>query len=417
MKCILMNKNTPVMSVELDERINAITDIHEVYNINYAPLAVYIGNIDASKSLLKELNSWFKERGIPSWRKDLGRLLQCLNVSSPEELLNKAYALSLSDQYWLKEEDDNLEWKAINFFTNDFEYETYLKASLGTSSTLITTKRALYSPNNTTDGMLQKGWIIQNGKRILVKGTYASNKEEPINEWLASRIAERLGFDYCNYSVAYSKTTGLISRCENFLNENEEIVSALDVFFSERKSNSMNDFNFYVQVLEKHNVPDARKNVTGMVVLDYLMMNVDRHMKNFGVIRNVDTLEWVRTTPIFDSGQSMQCNELTENLNFHRGICKFFTNGKKDFDKMLDIVGDELIDIPIENLEGISDEYFEMLKTYQSALSMSDERLSKLADGLEIRINKLAAKIDDLKKEKASIVSQKLACNNQKVQF
>ena len=401
MKCILMNKNTPVMSVELDERINTITDIYEVYDINYAPLAVYIGNIDASKSLIKELNSWFKGRGIPSWRKDLEGLLQRLDVKSPEELLNDAHALSLSDQYWLKEEGSILEWKAINFFTNDFEYQAYLEASLDSGSVIKVPEKNLYSPNNTTDGMLQKGWIIQNGKRILVKGTYTNSKEEPINEWLASRIAERLGFDYCDYSVSYSEITSLTSRCKNFLNENEEIIPALDIFFSERKRNSMNDFGFYVQVLEKHNVPDARRNVTGMVVLDYLMMNVDRHMKNFGVIRNVDTLEWVRTTPIFDSGQSMQCNELTENLNFYRGICKFFTNGKKDFEKMLDTVGDELMDIHIENLEGISEEYFETLKTYQNVLNMSDERLSKLVNGLEIRINKLTAKIDDLKKEKA----------------
>ena len=401
MKCILMNKNTPVMSVELDERINTITAIYEVYDINYAPLAVYIGNIDASKSLIKELNSWFKGRGIPSWRKDLEGLLQRLDVKSPEELLNDANALSLSDQYWLKEEGSILEWKAINFFTNDFEYQAYLEASLDSGSVIKVPEKNLYSPNNTTDGMLQKGWIIQNGKRILVKGTYTNSKEEPINEWLASRIAERLGFDYCDYSVSYSEITSLTSRCKNFLNENEEIIPALDIFFSERKRNSMNDFGFYVQVLEKHNVPDARRNMTGMVVLDYLMMNVDRHMKNFGVIRNVNSLEWVRTTPIFDSGQSMQCNELTENLNFHRGICKFFTNGKKDFEKMLDTVGDELMDIPVENLDGISGEYFEMLKTYQSVLNMSDERLSKLVNGLEIRINKLTAKIDDLKKEKA----------------
>ena len=96
MKCILMNKNTPVMRVELDGRINAITDIYEVYDINYAPLAIYNDNRYKSKNLLRSLNDWFKGRGIPSWRKDLERLLQRLDVKSPEELLNKAYALSLS---------------------------------------------------------------------------------------------------------------------------------------------------------------------------------------------------------------------------------------------------------------------------------------------------------------------------------
>ena len=81
--------------------------------------------------------------------------MEKLNISSPEELLNKAYALSLSDQYWLKEENSNVEWKDINFFTNDFEYEAYLEASLDSSSSLkMDSEAILRSPNNTTDGKL-----------------------------------------------------------------------------------------------------------------------------------------------------------------------------------------------------------------------------------------------------------------------
>lgn len=57
------------------------------------------------------------------------------------------------------------------------------------------------------------------------------------------------------------------------------------------------------------------------------------------------------------------------------------------------------MDIPVEDLDGISDEYFEMLKAYQNVLNMSDERLSKLVDGLEIRISKLTDKIDNLKND------------------
>lgn len=38
-----------------------------------------------------------------------------------------------------------------------------------------------------------------------------------------------------------------------------------------------------------------------------MIMNIDRHMKNFGVIRDINTLEWISTTPILDNGESMQC--------------------------------------------------------------------------------------------------------------
>ena len=388
-----MNKNTPVMSVEFNEDLKRFSSIYEVYDINYAPLSVYNANTDTSKKMIRKLNAWFTGRGIPHNRRDLDGLLQRLDVRFSEELLNKAYALSLSDQYWLKEEGSHLEWKTVNFFTNDFAYEAYLEASLDYGSAIKVPDDDLDSPNNTTNGVLQKGWNIQNGKRILVKGTNSSGKEEAINEWLASRIAERLGFEHCEYSVSFSETTGITSMCENFLHEDEEILSAYDVFNTEKKPDSMNDFDFYVHILEKHHVPDAKRNVAGMFVVDYLMMNEDRHMKNFGVIRNVDTLEWVRTTPIFDTGLSMQCNELTEHLAFHKGKCKFFSHCSKDLEEMLNDLGDGILNIPVDSLNGICEEYFEMLKCYQDVLNLSDVRLTKLVEGLKMRIEMLKDRI------------------------
>ena len=53
----------------------------------------------------------------------------------------------------------------------------------------------LFSPNNTTDGMLSKAWIIDEEKRKLVKGTYTSTNQEPINEYITSLICERLGIE------------------------------------------------------------------------------------------------------------------------------------------------------------------------------------------------------------------------------
>lgn len=391
MKCILMNKNISIMLVEYNTTLNGIENIYDIYNIDYAPLSISNANKTLGANLLKQINDWFKGRGIPSWRKDLEKLLEKLNVSSPEELLNKSYALSLSDQYWLKEENSNVKWQDINFFTNDFEYEAYLEASLDSSSNLTTStdKAILRSPNNTTDGMLQKGWIIENGKRILVKGTYTSSREEPFNEWLASQISKRLGFYYCNYFVEWTDKTKLISKCENFVSEDEEIISAYDVFKSEKKPNNINDYEFYIQVLEKHNVPNARKNVEDMFILDYLMLNTDRHLKNFGVIRNVNTLEWVRTTPIFDTGQSMECDKYLDEINFSYGTGKFFTNTNKNYEDILKVIGKNIVNIDIHKLDGLCEEYHSLLEKYKDKLDMSDKRIEKLVNGLQERIRRL----------------------------
>ena len=384
------------MLVEYNTTFNGIEKIYDIYNINYAPLSILNANNTLGTNLAKAVNEWFKGRGIPSWRKDLEKLLEKLNVSSKEELLNKSYALSLSDQYWLKEENSNVKWQDINFFTNDFEYEAYLEASLDSSSKLTTSKdkTILRSPNNTTDGMLQKGWIIENGKRILVKGTYTSSREEPFNEWLASQISKRLGFYYCNYFVEWTDKTKLISKCENFVSEDEEIISAYDVFKSEKKPNNINDYEFYIQILEKNNVLNARKNVEDMFILDYLMLNTDRHLKNFGVIRNVNTLEWVRTTPIFDTGQSMECDKYLDEMNFSSGTGKFFTNTNKDYEDILKVIGKDIVNIDIHKLDGLCDEYRSLLEKYKDKLDISSKRIEKLVSGLQKRIIKLERNIE-----------------------
>lgn len=397
MKCILMNKNQKIMSIEYNS-YNVISKIYEIYNIEYAPLAVFNASKNRSSSLTKTVNDWFRGRGIPSWRKDLEKLLDKLGVSSSVELLNKSYGLSLSDQYWLKDVNSAVKWEDINFFTNDFEYEAYLDASLDSSSKSIVSldKNIFKSPNNTTDGMLQKGWIIESGKRVLVKGTYTSNKEEPINEYLASQICKRLGFDYCNYEVEWSDKTKLISKCNDFINENEELISAYDIYNSEKKPNNISDYEFYIQILEKHNVPNARENMENLFILDYLMLNNDRHLKNFGIIRNVNTLKWEKVAPIFDTGESMQCDKYTDEINFSSGKGKFFSNTDKDYEDILKIIGKNILRVDLSKLKGICDDYRLILEKYQDKLDMSDKRKEKLVSGLNKRITKLSEFISNI---------------------
>lgn len=114
-------------------------------------------------------------------------------------------------------------------------------------------------------------------------------------------------------------------------------------------------------------------------------MNIDRHLKNFGVIRNVNTLEWKRTTPIFDTGESMNCDKLTQEINFYDGTGKFFLNTNKKFSQYLDVIKD-IKRIDINKLQGLSQEYKETLLKYQPYTEMSEERIEKLVKGLEERI-------------------------------
>ena len=125
MRCILMNKNTKVLEAEYNKKIASFTNIYNIENIDYAPIII--------KNALKENNNnitilteWFKGRGIPSWRDDLDLLLAKLNITTREELLDKAFGLSLSDQYWIKPYNSNVQYKDINFFEHDFNSADFI---------------------------------------------------------------------------------------------------------------------------------------------------------------------------------------------------------------------------------------------------------------------------------------------------
>ncbi len=381
MKCTLMNKNTKIFDFEIDYDYNII-NIYDIYNIEYAPymLLSFSDFID----LIHKTNEWFNKRSIPSWRKQLQSLFEKLNVKSSEELVSKSYGLSLSDQYWFKEYNSDIKWENINFFTNDFEYEAYFDASLGISSN-SSSKISLYSPNNTTDGMIQKAWIIDNKKRYLLKGSYGRLNIEPINEWLASEIARRMGFDYCNYEITIYKDL-LVSKCECFINECEELIPASQIFNNDKKSNNETDFGYYVRIIKKHGIENAEQKLKEMFLIDYLIGNYDRHLNNFGIIRNVETLKWERTAPIFDSGSSMCSNaKNVEEINLENTVCKFFTNTEMNTNDLYNYLNLNKFDL--SPLKGLDLEYKKMLKKYQKYTMIIDEVIDKLSLELSKRIN------------------------------
>ncbi len=383
MKCLLMNKNQKIACIEIDSNNNVIDKIYHIYNIEYAPLSFQNAVNDKSVNNIRALNLWFRARGIPSWRKDIENLLEKLHINSPDELLNKAYGLSLSDQYWFKEINQKISWEDINFFTNDFKYQGYLNISLSSS---FNGEVDLRSPNNTTDGMLQKAWIIENGKRVLVKGTYSLSNQEPINEWLVSQICKRLDLDYCSYSIDVVDKK-LVSKCENFVNDNQEIITANDIFKSVPKDNHISDMNHYINILEKNEIKNARKNIEDMFFVDFLVMNFDRHMKNYGIIRNVETLKWEKTTPIFDTGECMECDKTLNEINFYDRTGKFFTNTSKKFSSYLENINFTRYDL--SKLNDLPQKYEEMLVKYRDYTDISNDRIKKLVNGLAYRISYL----------------------------
>lgn len=252
MKYILMNKNEEVLFLEYNTNFGIFDRIYEVINIEYAPLILkkYYEEEKDELYLLNRLTDWFKGRGIPSWRDKLDLLLHRLNIDAPSELLDKAFGLSLSDQYWIRPLDLDLKYENVNFFDNDFDYTEFMEASLSNNSKIITKESSLKTPNNTTDGMLKKAWIIDNGVRYLLKGGYKNEVLQPFNEVLASEICARLGFNHVCYTLdTYNDT--VVSKCPCFINKDTEFITCYQIRNDMIRHDNIEDYEDYIKILEE----------------------------------------------------------------------------------------------------------------------------------------------------------------------
>lgn len=377
-----MNKNTEVLVTEYNDVLKVFTYIYEIKNIDYAPLILF-NSYNNDKNITPVLTNWFKGRSIPSWRDDLDLLLVKLNISSPEELLDKAFGLSLSDQYWVKPADSNIEYKDINFFEHGFKDSEFTNVTFS-SGVDSSTKISLISPNNTTDGRLKKTWIIENDKRYLLKGGYKNEVMQSFNEVLASMICERLGLNHIKYIIEVINEK-VVSKCECFINTDTELISAHQILYEIQKKENV--YEEYIKILENKGINNVREKLENMFILDYLILNEDRHLNNFGIIRNVNNLNWIDIAPIFNNGQSLNILDYNEEELIINSQGRFFYN-VYDFDFIISKIKD-IKRIDLSKLDGVVDEFDELLHKYQSITRMTDRRINKKCTLLISRINKL----------------------------
>lgn len=394
MKCILMNKNTKVLVCEYNTNLNVFDKMYEIINIEYAPLILknYYEEDKDTLALLRRLTEWFKGRGIPSWRDKIDLLLHRLNIETAEELLDKAFGLSLSDQYWIKPYDSNLKYDDINFFDNDFDYAEFLEASLSLNSKIVKKETSLKTPNNTTDGMLKKAWIIENGTRYLLKGGYKNEILQPFNEVLASMICDRLGFNHVPYTLDVYKDT-VVSKCPCFITKDTELITAYQIKNNMKRYDSEEDYEEYIKCLEENGIPNVREKIENMYILDFLIMNEDRHLNNFGIIRDVNTLKWLDVAPIFDNGMALNVQSYDDEELIISGMGRLFYE-VKPFDEIIKVVHN-IKRIDVSKLSDIPEEFDKLLHRYQSITKMSDKRIYRLCVLLNRQINKLKKIIEE----------------------
>lgn len=298
MRYTLMQKDHAVLEMELDNVTGSISRIHELCAPDRVPVGIAIDGITVDRA---DLNHWWLSRSIPASRSGIRDALEHLGVGTPQMLLTKCFGLSLSDQYWTKPAVQDLTWGQVNFFENPFSEDV---GNILFGMAPATKAVDLISPDNTSDGMLRKRWKIIDGTRCLIKGGSRPFHQEPLNEVFATKLMTKLGVDHIPYHLIWMEELPY-SVCPDFITVDTELVSAHHISKVLPRGSSDTKYDHYLRCCDALGIPGIRPQLDRMLVIDYLMANEDRHMGNFGAIRNVNTLEWVGPAPIFDCGTSL----------------------------------------------------------------------------------------------------------------
>ena len=298
MRFYLMHCDKPVAAIQVAEKTGDIIDLEEVFAPEHLPYGAR--NLRAGFDVLS-LRKWWVERGIPSSRAGLAKALDILDAPYPEILLIKCAGLSLSDQYWVSPAEHRKPWHSVDFFENDFS-EDVGRALFGEAS--LPGRADLCSPCNTADGFLQKRWCIADGRRVLLKAGSGIYEQEPYNEVAASELFDRLGLPHAAYWLT-KQGEQTLSACECLVDRDTEYVSAAHIMRSMPQPRECSNWEHFCACCAKLKIPGAERFTANMLAADFILANTDRHLVNFGALRNPQTLAWIGMAPIFDSGTSL----------------------------------------------------------------------------------------------------------------
>jgi len=294
---LLKHKNNEVLLFVMDNNSHEIIDIKCIINKDRLPF--FLDDINNKIKCSINLSEWIKGRGIPESRKDNEEIKENYNVKELKSLMIKAMGLNLTDHYWLHEANLNIKWEDINHFDNIFDMVKPGEDVFPGVDKNFKDK----SPNFCVDGSIEKRWYLINNERYLIKGSKYSKQQEPFNEKISSLIMKEYGIKNVEYDQKWTKKENLpYSICKCMCNNINEYLNAGWVF-SNIEFSSRNYIN-YIKICKENGIIDAKERIDEMIIIDFLIGNNDRHIGNYGILRDSNSLKWISINPIFDNGNS-----------------------------------------------------------------------------------------------------------------
>jgi len=276
---VLMSKNT------------ALADVRngEIIILNEQLLPLYLKNF-------RNIEAWLLSRAIDTHRTNSRLLKRALRLTNADEiqLVLNVNAATITDTYWFKEENCNLTYEDVRFKYNFFD-----KLALYGDPDSFNNEYSR-TPELTNIGSFEKCWRIIDGKWWLYK---QGNDFEQFSELFIYEFGKALGFN-----MAFYEKDGDFIRSLDFTDGakvNFELAEGL-----------VGDDEDYVKNFECLNAlsPVAAQQYVEMLYLDEICFNMDRHTKNYGILRDVSSGKVLGLAPNFDNNIALISRGYPKNI-------------------------------------------------------------------------------------------------------
>lgn len=378
---VLKHKDLDVAMVMIDEFSGKIDYILDVFLPEELPLGCH-GDV-------QNVIDWWKSRAIPDSRRGIQQTLHYLGEQSNLTLMLSAYGLSLTDHYWMQPIAEEQYWKDLNFFENDFSDEL---GSILTDSDRVDIEGNIskFSPSSSVTGEMKKKWIIKDGIRYLMKVNANDYGQQAVNEVIATRLHERLGWkNYVSYEIEYAVIEGQNLPCSInplFTSQELELVSGYQLVKDIKTPNDSSNYEELIHQSVKYGMEESevRKQLEYTIMTDFILSNTDRHYNNFGFLYDPAQHQLVKMAPIFDTGNILFYNK--EIIPKEERLLDITVSSFREKEiKLLEYVTDKnLVDTGL--LDGFPKEVEKLLKEYTD---MPEERAESIADTVRQKIEYL----------------------------
>lgn len=293
------------------------------------------------------ITSWVESRKASKHNAHLKKIMEDLGCNDNEGFIRLTHAVGINDSFWIKSDNEELEWKDVSLFQNEFSDVISRLAFEGTG--LYGEAFSSTSPELSCDGSFRKCF-----RKERIKGEFGSDiflykrggefgaGLEPYCEVLASEIAKIVSPTAVSYELRLLHGK-IASRCNIFTNENVGYASFAKMHKS-RTYTFQDAADYFTQI-------GSEQTFREMLTIDSLCFNQDRHSGNYGVLFDNDTLQIIGMSPVFDLNMSMlPYVEMSDFKNIGDKLYEYAPKLGNDFTRigqiaMNDVIRERLKDI------------------------------------------------------------------------